>query len=290
MFVIAGATGNTGSIVADTLLSQGKKVRVLVRDAAKAEALRARGAEVVVGTLDDAAVLARAFDGASGAYVLSPPDVRSDDLLAQRRATFTAIASAIDAAKLPHVVLLSSIGAQHETGTGPIRAMHDAERRLSATTARATFVRAASFVENWASVLPAAQHGKLPTFQPADLPVPQVTTRDIGLAAARALIEGPPREKVDVIELSSGARDLSARDVANVVGEILGRPVEPEVLPMAAVVPTFTSYGMSAPHAALFQEMLEGIANGKVAWEGGRARPVRGATDPKAVLAKLLGR
>ena len=32
MFVIAGVSGNTGRVVADTLLSQGKKVRVIVRE------------------------------------------------------------------------------------------------------------------------------------------------------------------------------------------------------------------------------------------------------------------
>ncbi len=37
------------------------------------------------------------------------------------------------AAKLPHVVLLSSVGAQHEKGTGPIQALHHAERELVAT-------------------------------------------------------------------------------------------------------------------------------------------------------------
>ncbi|MDW8338606.1 MAG: hypothetical protein RMM28_05665, partial [Thermoleophilia bacterium] len=40
MFVIAGASGKTGKVVAETLLSQGKKVRVVVRDGAKGSALR----------------------------------------------------------------------------------------------------------------------------------------------------------------------------------------------------------------------------------------------------------
>jgi len=49
MFVIAGVTGNTGGVVAKTLLDEGQKVRVIVRSADKAAAYKARGAEVFVG-------------------------------------------------------------------------------------------------------------------------------------------------------------------------------------------------------------------------------------------------
>jgi hypothetical protein len=35
MFVVTGVTGNTGSVVASTLLAAGKPVRVVVRDAKK---------------------------------------------------------------------------------------------------------------------------------------------------------------------------------------------------------------------------------------------------------------
>ena len=55
MFVITGATGNTGSVAAEALLAAGKKVRVVVRDAAKAKALAERGAEVFIADLSDEA-------------------------------------------------------------------------------------------------------------------------------------------------------------------------------------------------------------------------------------------
>ena len=50
MFVITGATGNTGSVVAGTLLAQGKPVTVLVRDTRKAESWREKGAQVAVAS------------------------------------------------------------------------------------------------------------------------------------------------------------------------------------------------------------------------------------------------
>ena len=51
MFVVTGATGNTGSVVADTLLQLGKPVKVVVRDHAKGEAWKAKGAQVAIAEL-----------------------------------------------------------------------------------------------------------------------------------------------------------------------------------------------------------------------------------------------
>ncbi|MBN9163459.1 MAG: NmrA family NAD(P)-binding protein [Myxococcales bacterium] len=288
MFVVAGVTGNTGSVVAETLLAAGKKVRVLVRDSAKGAPWQAKGAEVrVLASLDDEAALASALEGAEGAYLLSPPDVGAADFLAQRRATVDAIAAAIDRSNVAHVVFLSSIGGQHEGGTGPIRTVHYGEQRLAKTKAKLTFVRAAYFLENWAAVAPATKGGKLPSFIRADQAIPMVGTRDIGAVAARALLEGPPASRIDIIELA-GSRDLSPRDVAAIFGSLVGTQVEVQEAPTSAVVPTFTGFGISSSVAGLFEEMYEGIANGKVAWEGTNVRAVRGTVDPASVLRAFV--
>src|SRR5262249_48241235 len=142
-------SGKTGAVAADTLIAAGKKVRVIVRDAAKGEAWKARGAEVAVATLDDTKALARALEGAEGAYLLSPPDMGSNDFIAERKKTIDSIADAIDAARIPHVVFLSSVGAQHDSGVGIVATVAYAERRLAKTSAKTTFIRAAFFLENW---------------------------------------------------------------------------------------------------------------------------------------------
>jgi uncharacterized protein YbjT (DUF2867 family) len=285
MYVIAGVSGNTGSIVATSLLEQGKKVRVLVRDAAKGEVWKARGAEVAVASVDDEDALAKALEGATAAYLLSPPDVSSKDFIGERRATIETIARAVERSKLPYVVFLSSTGAQHEAGTGPIRTVHFGEERLARTPAKTTFVRAAYFLDNWGAVLGAAAHGKLPSFLPPDLVVPMVSTKDIGLVAAKALLE-PPAGKSEIIELA-GPRDYSPRELAAVLGKIVGKPVELDTAPLEAVVPAFTSFGFSANVAGLFQEMYAGIANGAVAFEGKGARHVRGTVDAEAAFRSL---
>src|ERR1700683_5731693 len=72
-YVVLGASGNTGSIVADFLLSKGEKVRVVGRDAGRLQRFVDKGAEAFIAELSDAAALTKAFSGARAAYLLLPP-------------------------------------------------------------------------------------------------------------------------------------------------------------------------------------------------------------------------
>ena len=179
MFVIAGVTGNTGKVAAETLLSQGKPVRVLVRDAAKGESWKKRGAEVAVTDLDDVEALTKALKGADGAYLLLPPNFAFQNPRADNGKRTRALFEATEKAGVRHIVFLSSVGAQHEAGTGPIGAVHDAEKIFSASKANVTFIRAAYFMENAGNSLYALDAGAYPTFLRPDLKVPMVATRDI---------------------------------------------------------------------------------------------------------------
>jgi len=285
MFVITGATGHTGSVAAETLLGAGKKVRVLVRDAAKAERLKALGAEVFVADLADQAALARAVRGAEGVFLISPPDVTAKDFIAERKRLTERQVDTLAAERVPHVVLLSSIGAQHASGTGPIVSLRNVEQQLRAAGLPATFVRAAYFVENWGAVVQAVKgDGVLPTFIAAGTRTPMVSTVDIGKAVAQALLDGP--RGVRVIELA-GPSEASPTDVAAAFSRILGKPVKVVEAPLDAVVPTFTSFGISINVAGLFREMYEALAQGKLVPETGEQ--LRGTTPLEGTLRGLLG-
>jgi len=287
MYAIAGVTGHTGSVAATTLLAQGKQVRVIVRDAAKAAAWRARGAEVAVASLDDRDALIAALTGVAGAFLLLPPNVASTSPLEDNARRSAALADVVRATRLPHVVLLSSVGAQHPDGTGPIRALHRAERDLAASGAAVTAIRAAFFQENWAASLGALAQGSLPTFVPAGVRYAQVATQDIGRTAAAALVEGGARGALQRIELS-GPRDYTGTEVAAALGRITGVPVTASDAPLDAVVPTFVGHGVSRAAAELYREMYAGIASGRVAFEGGAARAVRGTVELEDTLRTLV--
>lgn len=286
MFVILGAMGNTGSVAAKALLAAGKRVRAVVRDESKAAGLKALGAEPFVADMTDQAALERAVSGAQGVYFLSPPDLAAKDFIRERRALTEMQVATLARAKVPHVVLLSSIGAQHPDGTGPIVSVHHAEQQLRRAGVPSTFLRAAYFVENWGAVAPPVkQDGVLPSFLPLDTSLPMVSTPDIGQTAARALQDGP--RGVRVLELA-GPRDLSPRDVAAGFSQVLGKPVQAVQAPLDAVVPTFTSFGISQNIAELFREMYAGIASGRVVSEPGSER-ARGAVSLEDALRALLG-
>src|SRR5580698_6809410 len=108
MYVILGASGNTGSVIANSLLSAGKKVRVVGRDAGRLQRFVLLGAEAFTATVSDAAALTKAFSGARAAYLMLPPAKSREE---QERDS-DAIAKAVREAGLRYAVHLSSYGAQ----------------------------------------------------------------------------------------------------------------------------------------------------------------------------------
>src|SRR2546428_11947229 len=148
MFTVFGANGNTGSVVARRLLDSGKKVRLVVRDPNKVAALRSRGAEVVTGDVTDASAVKSALAGAEGAYLLVPPDNKSNDLVGRGRRIVDNYLAGLTAAKVPQAVMLSAVGAQRASGAGPVVTLHYARATPpEAGATRFTFGRAAEFLE-----------------------------------------------------------------------------------------------------------------------------------------------
>ena len=292
MFVVLGATGNTGKVVASTLLAQGKAVRVVLHsEAGGAEAWREKGAEVAVADVEDRAALGRALGGAEGAYVLLPPALHSSQVRVDNDRRAKNIAAAVTAAGVGHVVMLSSMGAQHPDGTGPVLYLHDAEATIGGTltsagrTRAVTFLRAAYFMENWAIALQGVAQGILPTFLQADRAIPMVATRDIGRAAARLLAEDGSGKRM--IQLS-GPREYSPNDVAAALGRVVGKPIVAQQHPEEATAAALLAAGMNPEWSRLFQELTHGVNTGRVAWEDGYPS-WRGETDVEAVLASFVG-
>ena len=188
MFVVLGASGNTGKVVAETSAPFAREggPRRPARRSQRADVEEA-GAEVSMGDVEeDGAALERAFSGAEGVYVLLPPNFSSSQVRADNSRRASTIATAIEAADVPHVVLLSSGGAQQTQGTGPVLGLRDAGRFSSRGHAAVTAVRAAYFMENWGSALPAVAQGVLPTFLLAGQGDPLVATRDVPASPLRA--------------------------------------------------------------------------------------------------------
>ena len=75
MFAITGVTGQVGGQVAEGLLAAGKPVRAIVRQRDKGSPWAERGCDVsVVEDATDHLALVRALDGATGVFLMNPPN------------------------------------------------------------------------------------------------------------------------------------------------------------------------------------------------------------------------
>src|SRR5262252_8509343 len=108
MFAVLGASGHTGHIVANTLLTRGQQVRVVGRNSAHLQPLASKGAEVFIADISDASALAKVFQQADAAYVMIPPNLKTNDPLGYANRVSDAIAAAIKSAGTKSVVVLSS--------------------------------------------------------------------------------------------------------------------------------------------------------------------------------------
>lgn len=278
-YVVLGATGQTGAATTNALMGR-STVRVVVRSESKGAAWKERGAEVaVVEDVADVNTLTRAFEGATGAYVLNPPDYTSDDMFARAEQVASAIVEAARRAHLPKIVALSSIGSHLPRGTGNILTTHILEEALKSLQAEVAvgFMRAAGFMENWQALLSVAQQsGILPSFYtPLDRSIPMVATADIGQACADAL--GQEWQGTQVWELH-GPQPLSPNEVAASFSRTLKRDVQAVVIPEREWSSTLAQMGNSPAAAESYSEMLRAFNNGTLVFEEHGTKRLQGKT------------
>lgn len=263
MYVILGATGNTGSVAARRLLDRGKKVCVVGRDSKKLAPFANRGADAFPADVLDTDALSRAFAGAEGVYALIPPAMNLPDFRAYQGQVTESIAKALEKAGVTHAVTLSSVGADMPDKTGPVVGLHNLEKRFAQVKGlNALHLRAGYFMENTL-----AQTGIIKSFGMtagpvrADAPLPMIATRDIGEAAAEALLrldfEGQKTQEL------LGPRDVTYTEVAKIIGAAIGNPgLAYMELPDEQVIQAMTGMGISKNMAELICEMSAAINSG----------------------------
>jgi uncharacterized protein YbjT (DUF2867 family) len=259
MYVVLGANGRAGGEVARALIGRGEAVRVVLRRKEQGERWATLGAEVAVTRIEDADAMADALRGAAGAFLLNPPPV-SGDPYARTEELGAALAEAVERAHLPKAVVLSSIGAQHASGTGVIATLNRFEALLDEVTPATAFLRSGYFVETWGEVAQTVMSDRvLPTFLEPARKIPMVSTIDVGHAAA--ILLGEHWRGKRVVELA-GPQDWSAGDVAQAFTQILGRPVVPVLVPPERRAALFAEEGVPSEVASALLGMYDGIANG----------------------------
>ncbi|MEV4370100.1 NAD(P)H-binding protein [Nonomuraea sp. NPDC049637] len=238
MIVVTGATGTVGGEVVRLLAGRGERVRAMTREPSKVAV--PPEVEVVQGDFDDPGSLAAAARGADAVFLLSAPGpwlARHDE----------AMIVAARAAGVRKVVKLSAIGTGEEHGGAKVGGWHQAgEQALRAGELDWTVLRPSSFASNALRWVPQIRQGR---------PVPNTTgrgrqgvvdPRDVAEVAVRALTSDEHGRSVLTL---TGPELLSVPDMAEVLGETLGRPVETVDVPLEVYRTQLIAAGMDAEFA-----------------------------------------
>ncbi len=285
-FVVAGATGRVGSVVANELRRRGHEVTALVRDTSRVTDLLAQGARIARGSLDDPAFLLGALRDATAFFALLPEDPVAPDFHEPRQRMTATMAAAVKESGVSRVVLLSATAASLAEGNGPARDLHELEAALATTGTSLATLRACWFQENIGAVLsPATNASIYPSFLPsADVAFPTIATRDVGQIAATELLSGPA--SAETIDLLGPA--YSVRRMSHVLGRALGKTLRVVDFPAAAHVSVLMQAGLSESFAKAVAELYACTASGRIRPQGDRS--ITGTTTLEETVERLVGR
>jgi uncharacterized protein YbjT (DUF2867 family) len=290
MIAVMGASGNVGSKVADLLLLQGVDVRAFGRSAERLEALGQRGAEVQAGNAKDLDDLRLLFKAADAAMVLLPDDLTDPQFVANRSHMARAITQALREEKVSHVVALSSIGADRDSGVGPVTGLHEFEQLLLESDTNVLALRAAWHMENLLANLPMIQaQGMNGGAIKGDHKFPMMATRDIATEAAERLVR---RDFTGhSVKTVLGPEDRTMIEATRALGAQLGMPDLPYVeFPPEGMKGAMLGAGMPEEPASLLVESQIAINEDRVLDEVRRTAETTTPTGLEEFLAGALPR
>jgi uncharacterized protein YbjT (DUF2867 family) len=207
-FVVVGATGGVGRVVASTLKSLGHQVRPVARS---------------LGVpFEDKEKLDEAFSGVHGAYLMIPFDFAAPDLHRREDEIGEALGRAVAASGVPRVVLLSGLSAHlSEETVGSAKGAQMMERRLNTMDIEElVHLRAAFFMENLLQgVRQLVQTGDFRWAFSGNKAMSMIAVKDIGARAAEILVA--PEVGPGVQELH-GARDYTMEEAVSILGASIG--------------------------------------------------------------------
>jgi len=269
MYTVIGATGNTGSRIAEGLLKAGKEVKAVSRQAAHLSDLKAKGAKEAVGDLENKSFVIEAFKDAEAVYAVIPPKMDAEDFRGYQSRVAEHFAAAAKANGTKYLVLLSSFGAHLPKDAGVVTGLNIAENLLKEVAGlNVLSLRAGFFFENlYASIGLIKGQGIYGGF-PIDghVKIPMVHTKDIASVAIEALLQ-LDFDGFETKEIA-GPEDLSNDEVAKRIGKAIGKEDLTFVrFPYEGAREGMVQMGMSPSLADNYIEFCKAVNDGKL-YEG----------------------
>ncbi|WP_458317620.1 NmrA family NAD(P)-binding protein [Mycolicibacterium brisbanense] len=254
LFLITGATGNTGAHTVRLLRERGQRVRALVHSVdQRADRLRELGAEVVQGDLLDFPSVSAATAGVSAAYFNYPVAPG----LIEATANFVQAASE---AGVRSVVNMSQISARREAKSNAARHHWLAERLLDRSALITTHLRP-TFFTFFMNMFWIRENGegvyRLPFADGRHAPVDAADQAHV----IAAILQNPEPHDRQVYQLS-GAEDLNWYEISAKVQATLGIPVRYEPMDIAAFAAGLADAGASPHFVQHFSNVAQDYRDG----------------------------
>lgn len=210
--ILVATAGKVGSAAARLLAQRGEAVRVLVRDRQKAAALVQAAVEVAEGDLEVPATIDAAMHGVSAVLLVSPA-IPVQEL--------NVVSSAVRAGT-GHIVKITS-KASADWLIARRRGQAEIENGLIASGLGYTLLRNNAYMQNFLLLAPQIASTSSFGSSAGDGRVAMIDTRDV--AAVAAEIAAAPAAHAGKTYWLTGRERLSYADAAQVLSEVLGRPI-----------------------------------------------------------------
>lgn len=234
MILVVGATGSLGSRVVKKLLKSGEKVRAMTRDRSKADELKARGAQIVLGDLTDPASLEFGLRGAK-AVVAAAHGMLGRGANSSKAIDDEGHRALIDAAKdagVGHFVYTSVLGASPDHPIDFWRTKAKIERYLQDSGLKNTIVRPTMFMEVYAWELigkPIAAGKRVMLLGSGSRKLNYVAADDVANAVVLAL--RIPELRGRTLEVG-GPENLTPREVIAIFEKVTGKRAKVSAMPL----------------------------------------------------------
>jgi len=251
--LVSGATGNTGSGVAASLLAKGQRVRALVRDEAKAAGLREQGAEVAIVDLDRPETLNDdLLDGVTSVYFVT---WNGPSALQQSRNLLETITRSGAA---PHIVRLAAFGTSQSR---IISELAKCEDDLKASGLPWTILEPTFFMQNVMMAASTVQGQGAVYFDWGSGKAGMIDLRDV-VECAVSVLAGESGAVEGETFVLTGPAAIGFADVADVLSRVIGRTVE--YVPVSHEAASEAMLGMGVPEWIVkgYAELSTGFGDG----------------------------
>jgi uncharacterized protein YbjT (DUF2867 family) len=263
MIVVTAPTGSIGRQVLENILDKGESVRVIARDPARLPSPIRDRVDVVQGSHGDIDVVSRAFEGADTVFWLVPPDAQAASVEAAYVDFSRPACMALKSHGVRRVVGISALGRGTEMSekAGHVTASLKMDDLIAATGVSYRALTMPSFMENILGQAAAIKSQGM-FFSPlaSDRKFPTCASRDIAATAAGLLLDPSWSGQGSVAVL--GPEDLTFNEMAQILSDVLGKPVRFQQIPMEAFKTRLAGFGMSEAIVQGYVDMMTAKNNG----------------------------